>query len=170
MISPIGKQSRRNEFGLTGFTLIELALVTLLILILIGLSTPPFRRTFSNLSLKNSAYNISNLINYGQEKAIIERKNFKLNFDIQSSRYWLSEWNDSIEPPDYTRLSGRFGRTFTLPQGLSFKISRTELILYPDGHSDEMNIDIFNTKGEGYRLVIRGFGRRIEISEIETGR
>lgn len=170
MISPIGKRRRRNEFGLSGFTLIELALVALLVVILIGLSTPLFRGAFSNLALRDSAYNISSLINYGQEKAILERKNFKISFNFEAGKYWLLEWNDSLEPANYTRVTGRFGRTFTLPQGLSFRSSKSELVLYPDGHSEEMNIDIFNTKGEGYRAIVRGFGRRIEISEIESGR
>lgn len=163
---PIGKKGHRNNHH-KAFTLIELVLITLIILILIGLSTPLFRRSFSDLTLKDSSYTISKLINYGQEKAIIERKNFKMHFNFQDRNYGLLELDNSTEPPTYKRIGGRFGRTFTLPQGILFKGSKNEVIFYPDGHSDEGNIDIFNTKGEGYRIMIKGFGSRVEIKEVK---
>ncbi len=165
-ILPIGKKGHRNNYH-NAFTLIELVLITLIISILIGLSTPLFRRSFSDLTLKDSSYTISKLINYGQEKAILERKNFKMNFDFQSGKYWLLEWDDLLDPPTYKRIAGKLGRVFTLPRGISFRGSKNEVVFYPDGHSDEGNIDIFNAKGEGYRITIKGFGSRVEIKEVK---
>ena len=57
-----------------GFTLIELTLVTAIILALIGLSIPLFKKTFTNLSAKDAVFNISKLVSYAQEKAVIDRK------------------------------------------------------------------------------------------------
>ena len=141
--------------------------MTLIISILIGLSTPIFRGTFSDLTLKDSSYNISQSMNYGQEKAIIERRNYKMTFDFQNGRYRLLAIDESMEPSAYKRIEGRFGRAFTLPRGVSFRGPKNEVAFYPDGHSDEGYIDVLNAKGAGYRMVIKGFGSRIEMKEIK---
>lgn len=146
-----------------GFTLIELVLVTAIVLILIGLSTPLFKRTFSDLVIKDLAFNVSKLIDYAREKAILQRKNFKISFDFPSGRYRLLEIDDTIEPPVYKRVAGKFGRGFALPKGMLFKGPRNEIIFYPDGHCDETDIDILDGKGSGYTVLIKGLGSRIEI-------
>ena len=47
MILPIGRKPSRP-----GFTLIELILLTIIILVLVAVATPQFRSTFSDLELK----------------------------------------------------------------------------------------------------------------------
>ncbi len=166
---PIGKRKHRNNSikafipldnkYLTGFTLIELVLVILLISILIGLSTPIFRRTFSNLELKNTTYNISKMINYAEEMAIIDKVNYKINFDFEKGKYWITKGEEKI--------GGRYGRTFFLPRGLTFTGKREEITLYPDGSSGRAEIKIVDKTGEGYQLQIKGFGSRVQIEEIK---
>lgn len=163
MTSPIGKKGRQ---GKAGVTLIELALVALLISVIAGLSIPLFKRTFSDLILKDSTFNISKSINYGQEKAIIERKNFKIHFDFQNRSYQLLEMDTAATPHTYKRMEGRVGKVYTLPQELSFKGDKSEVIFYPDGHCDEVSIDVFDARGEGYKLIVKGFGSGVTIEKI----
>lgn len=148
---------------LTGFTLIELALVTLIILALVGLSAPLFKNTFSDLAAKETALNISKLISYGQEKAIIEKKNFKISIDRQKLRYQLFEMDLSAEPHVYKPAQGRFGRPFAPSQGVFLKCQKDAIIFYPDGRSDEADIDIINSREEGYTITVKGFGSRAEV-------
>lgn len=157
MILSAGKRRRRGN-NLYGFTLIELALVTLLILILMGLSTPLFRRTFQDLTIKDSAYSISKLMNYAREMAVLERKNFTVSFDFQKRQYRLLD------------VKGKFGRVFTLPDGVYLYGAKTEVIFYPDGHCDEVSINITDKTFRGYTLTQKGFGSLVEMKEIQDAK
>lgn len=163
MILPAVKTIRRNN---AAFTLIELVLVTAIILIIIGLSIPLFKRTFSDLTIKDLAFNISKLTYYAREKAILQKKNFKISFDFPSGRYRLLEMDNSIEPPVYKKSADKYGKGYTLPKGMLFKGPKNEIIFYPDGRCDDADIDILDEKGAGYTVFIRGFGSRVEAKGL----
>ena len=162
----------------SGFTLIELTLVTVIILALAGLSIPLFKRTFLDLSAKDAAFNISKLVAYAQEKAVIDRKNYKITFDFNARNYQLFESSQTDDAIIYKRTQKRFGKIFNLPQGLYFYDPNTgvtgktaeeykkQIVFYPDGHSDELSIDIIDKDGVGYSIVLKGFGSLTRIKEI----
>ena len=108
-----------------GFTLIELTLVTVIILALLGLSIPLFRKTFLDLSAKDTAFNISKLVTYAQEKAVIDRKNYKIIFNFNQRNYQLLESSRTEDAIVYKKVQKRFGKIFTLPQGLFFYDPKT---------------------------------------------
>jgi len=161
------KTIRRNN---AAFTLIELVLVTAIILIIIGLSIPLFKRTFSDLTIKDLAFNIFKLTYYAREKAIFQKENFKISFDFPNGKYRLLEMDNSIEPPVYKKSAGKYGSGFALPKGMFFKGPRNEIIFYPDGRCDDADIDILDEKGAGYTVLIRGFGSRVEVKGLTNER
>lgn len=149
-----------------GFTLIELILVTFLLLTIIGLSIPLFKRTFSDLSAKDASFNISKLINYAQEMAVLERNNFKITFDFQKGKYQLSELDLSQKPPLYIKVRSRFGKLFGVPQGIRLTGGRKEAVFYPDGHCDEIIVNVL-AKDEGYSVIVKGFGNVVDVKEVK---
>lgn len=153
----------------SAFTLIELILVTVIILVLIGLAVPIFRNTFSDLNIKNASFNISKLINYAQEKAILERKEFKMALDFEKGVYQLFEKDYSLTAPE-KKIAGRFGKSFKLPRDAFFVSPRKFIRFYPDGRCDEVNIDVFDKTGAGYKITAKGFGSLVEVREIEDAR
>ena len=164
MRSVIGMKRIQND----GFTLIELTLVTLLVLILAGLSTPIFKKTLSDLSARNRSFSICKLMNYAQEMAVLERKNYKIAFDFKKGKYQLLEIAASAaKEPVYKRASGRFGKLFGLEQGLKLSGSRNGVIFYPDGHCDEVSVNVL-TKSGGYSVTVKGFGNMVEIKEAKV--
>jgi len=163
--------SRRRRLGFTlrqaqGFTLIELTLVTLLVLILAGLSTPLFKKTLSDLSARNTSFSICKLINYAQEMAVLERKNYKIAFDFKKGRYQLLELSSSGLPPAYVRVTGRFGKLFGMPQGLKLSGVRNGVVFYPDGHCDEIRVNVLTSAG-GYSVMVKGFGNMVEVKPFD---
>jgi len=156
--------SRRRRLG---FTLIELTLVTLLVLIIAGLSTPLFKKTLSDLSARNASFSICKLINYAQEMAVLERVNYKIAFDFKKGRYQLLELSSSAKPPAYVKVTGRFGKLFGLPQGLSLSGNRNGVIFYSDGHCDEINLNVL-TKLVGYSVMVKGFGNMVQVKEVKV--
>ena len=169
----------RNDAAKKAFTLIELTLVTVIILALAGLSAPLFRKTFSDLTAKDTAFNISKLISYAEERAVIDRKNFKITFNFTSGYYRLSESQVAEGKVVYKEIRGRFGKAFTLPQGLSFRDRegesaearkeeyKKEIVFYPDGRSDPLAIDMLNKSMTGYRITSKGFGAPVGIKEVK---
>lgn len=149
------------------FTLIELTLVAVIILALIALSSPLFKSTFSDITVKDASYNISKLITYAEEKAIIERKEFKLLIDKGKSGYRLVEPAQTATTPD-RKITGRFGRFFKLPRGVSINSEKKYITFYPDGRCDTVKIDLFDKTGKGYRISSRGFGSLVEVSQLES--
>jgi Tfp pilus assembly protein FimT len=166
------------RLGARAFTLIELTLVTVIILALVGLSIPLFKKTFSDLSAKDTAFTVSKLASYAQEKAIIDKKNYKVIFDFNQRSYQLFESVQLTEGLSYKKAQGRFGRVFTLPQGLFFynpkdgMIQKTseeykkQAVFYPDGHCDELSIDVVNKTGSGYGITTEWFGSLAGIKAV----
>ena len=153
--------------SLTGFTLIELTLVTLLVLIIAGLSTPLFKKTLSDLSAKNTSFSICKLINYAQEMAVLERVNHKIAFDFKKGKYQLLKLSSTAKPPVYVKVTGRFGKLFGLEQGLRLNGDRNSVVFYPDGHCDEVRVNVM-TKIGGYSVIVKGFGNMVEIKEAKV--
>jgi hypothetical protein len=135
-------------------------------LILAGLSTPLFKRTLSDLSARNASLSICKLINYAQEMAVLERKNYKITFDPKKNKYQLFELSSSVNPPVYVKANGRFGRLFGLPQGVNFGGAGKDVIFYPDGHCDNINVSVL-TKLGGYSVTAKGFGNMVQIKEVK---
>ncbi|MFA5146429.1 MAG: prepilin-type N-terminal cleavage/methylation domain-containing protein [Candidatus Omnitrophota bacterium] len=165
MISRTGKRSGRIKAS-GGFTLIELALVIVIVLIVIGLASPILKHSTSDLALKDTAFNVSKLSQYGQEKAILERKNFKMVFDFKDMKYQLMEFDTAADPPGYRKMDGKFGRAYRVPPGFSIEGGNGEVVFYPDGRCDEAEIRIKDARGNGYSIKVRGFGPGPEIKAI----
>ena len=191
MISPIGTNQRPNSSrkgftpleicfrrrikkSLTGFTLIELVLVILLVSVIAALSTPLFRRTFSDLELKGASFTMAKLINYARQTAIIEKANYKLNLDFAEGKFWITKRDSAAGEAEYKGIGSRYGKVFSLPGGVRFADAdgnfneKSEIVFYPDGRSAGGDIKIVNKAGDGRILRVRGFGRRVEIEGVEN--
>ena len=158
MISLIGRKPNSQ-----GHTLIELILLTIIIAILVAISTPLFRKTFSNLEFRNASFNIARLIRFAQEKAIAERLPHKLILETDKARYYLTK-SDPKRPDRYIRLEERAGRVFSLPRGVRLKSDKKEIIFYPDGHSDKAVIG-FLSKDKALNISIKGSLGHVEIKD-----
>ncbi len=163
MILSRATRKRQNN---KGFTLVELILVMTIILMLAGLSTPLFGRTFSNLVLKDTAYNMAGVMTFAREMAVFKRKEFKVTFDFTNNRYQLWEIDHSVEPPVYQRVKTGIRRFVRLPQGVFLKGLKDAVVFYPDGRSDEARINVVDKNGTGYAIGVNAFGGAMEIIGI----
>lgn len=115
------------------FTLIELLIVSVIILTLISFSTPLFRKSFIDLELKEAVSNISKLMGLAQQRAIIERRGYRLLFDFEGRSYRLSKVEGEGQNIKFIDLADRFGRLFKIPESVDLKGNTKEIIFYPDG-------------------------------------
>jgi len=148
-----------------GYTLIELVLLTIIIVILVGISTPLFRRTFTDLEIKDASYNMARLIGFAQEKAVMEAIPYRLILDQEESSYYLTK-SDQKDPEKYIRLKEKFGKRFLMPRGITLKADKKKITFYPDGHSDKALIRLIGKKG-ALKIDVKGTLGHVEIDETE---
>lgn len=132
MILQIGKPRLLRKTFL-GFTLIELLLVVAILVTLAGLNIPALSKTYNRLKIENCALDILSICRYGRQKAIVESKIHRLNFDLGAKTYWITREADAGE---FERINGRFSQNFKIPADISIDVSPEKINFYPNGESD----------------------------------
>ena len=165
-----GVQMKRAS--LTGFTLIELTLVAVIILVLVVLSSPKFRGTFTSLQIDDAAQRMAQVIRYGQHRAIVEERRFRLNLDNTRGVYrLLSESKDTDGGVSegmaaaFDPIEGRFSDIFPLPDGVAMVSDAKDIDFYPDGRSGKVTINLKNRDGRELTMRTTGRAGYVEILE-----
>ncbi len=159
--------------GLCGFTFIELMLVAILIGIIVGVSTPIFRRTFGHLQLDNTTQNLTGLMRFAQMRAVASGRAHRLRFDHEKGVYWLEaqriKERPLLEGRAFEPIKGRPGKRHYIPKGVSIifaKEGTTAIIFYPDGGADRISLFISDQKEKGYTIAME---RRIGHVKVVEG-
>lgn len=168
MMSSIGRPKILENKGLT---FIELILVAIIIFVLVGLSTPLFKTSFSGIQLKKTCQELIQLMRYAQAKSIAERGITRINLDFDKGTFWLSVQEDSASGK-FKRLGGRWGKVFTIAQAITIEpvgdLPEDQempcISFYPDGTSDKAKIKISDKKGKAFIITTQ---RTISYAEIE---
>ena len=85
------KEASRTPANNFAYTLIELTVVVFLIGLMLALTMPRIQHAFLSDDLTTATRRMIGTIKTLRDKAIREKKNFKLYLDMESHRYW-SEW------------------------------------------------------------------------------
>ena len=136
--------------GKKGFTLLEIWLVIILLAVAAAMAIPSFTRSFGQLELQDAANNLAYLMRYAQSRAIYNRRPLRLLFDDGMMNYRLeeaesdeeSEIEDEDTPVEYRPVSGRFGRTFKIPNGITVDAESPSIAFNPDGRIEKTQINV----------------------------
>ena len=151
--------NRKRQYG---FTLIELTLVSVIILILITLSMPLFRRTYEDLKITSCAKDISQIIHFSRERAIFERRNYRIIIDTKSNTYQIlvhDEEGDGFKP-----LADRWGRMFHIPKDIEIRTDIKQIDFLPGGVSDSAVIYIIR-ENRTYSIILDGSTGSIKVDD-----
>jgi Tfp pilus assembly protein FimT len=155
-----------NRFVLAkriGFTLIEVTLVSVIILILITVSMPIFRRTYEDLKISSSANNIAHMINFARQRAIFERINYRFIIDDTNNTYQiLAQYEDS---PKFEPLKDRWGRISRVPQGIEIHTDIKSIDFSPSGISGHASIYLVSNQGKTYSVILDGKRGIVEVDD-----
>lgn len=150
-----------------GFTLLELMLVAVIMLVLVTISTPLFKRTYEDLRLTSSAKEIASVMRFCRERAIFERKTFILNIDTEKKTYQVFAEDEDNEEP--LPLKSRWGRIFRIPDGIDVEVDVKEIDFFPDGSTTPVSIYLTNKEGKAFTILIErdtGFVRVYDYKKI----
>lgn len=161
MTLPIGNKKRIYAIrymlsAKKGFTLLELLIVVFIISIVLGLSMPVFRKTFSDMKLNASAQDIVSLLRYAQERSIVEGAIFRLNLDTAKGEYWLTKARkeEAKRALSFDKVTGNFGRRYSIPDELVIETKAVNAVdCYPDGEITAATITFSNANKKSFSIV-----------------
>ena len=73
----------------SGFTLLELIVVVMLLGILTGLVVPIYGGSMASMRIRNTQSDIVSLLGYIQERAVTDGREYRLYIDKQDGRFWV---------------------------------------------------------------------------------
>src|SRR5512134_3634084 len=100
--------------GQEGFTLIELGLVLLIISVIVALVVPRFRDQ-SHAELVAQTRKLATTFRFLQHEAILNGRVYRLNFDLDQQRYFVSSAEEGAELEGFQQETGILGRNVALP-------------------------------------------------------
>lgn len=122
------------------FTLIEMLLVFILLAVIAGLSIPSFRKSFTGLELKNQSRELAYLMRYSQSRAVTKGTQVRMNLDLATRNYFLTESEDGNDSLDFQPVKGKMGQKYQLSSAIDIEFSKATLDFYPDGTIEKAQI------------------------------
>ncbi|MBN1844254.1 MAG: GspH/FimT family pseudopilin [Sedimentisphaerales bacterium] len=142
--------------GRSGFTLLELVLVMLILCTVLAIAAPNLRGFFASREAKDAAEQIVALTQLASSQAVAEGRAYRLNLNIKEGFYWLSVQDEGVYRPLYTEQ----GRLFSLPrdtimevQGLTPLYEDYYIEFDPTGRSQAGRIRLVDRRGDVISII-----------------
>lgn len=152
-----------------GFTLLEILLVTLVLVVIAGMTVPNFSPVWKRMLLKRDVQDMAYLIRYAQSRAITQGVAHRINFEQESGRYWLMEerpLDDKDSQDAWERVTGQYGRTRQLGAGVLTESSQDAVDLFSDGTISPLELRVCSGK-ICYLISTIGQRGRVHVYEWE---
>ncbi len=135
-----------------GFTLLELVVVCIILMIITGMTVPLYRDSVASMRADRALTSFVSALKYAQERAVTDGVEVRIFLDLSERRYWLAyenrasedepEWGDETV---FDPLPERLGTPRRFPESLYVSSVRASqrrgdgvyyVSFYPSGASD----------------------------------
>jgi prepilin-type N-terminal cleavage/methylation domain-containing protein len=168
-ISSVGSEITMRSSRDSGFTILELILVLVIITMVLAVSYPSLSRGSNALRLRATGRDILNTFRFAREKAITEQIGMKVAVDREKQKLILTDY------------LGDGARTYIMPRDVRIQriaLGGNEIVtdigmivrFLPNGSCDSAEVLLQNEKGAWLRVVTDPMtgGARIELGSVEN--
>jgi prepilin-type N-terminal cleavage/methylation domain-containing protein len=152
-----------------GYTLIELAVVVILLGLIFTIATPRIRESLFRDNLKGATRHIVGLITELRDEAIREHKEYILHFDLESSRFWydspaMTEEERARVAADASPLPGQVRIMDVWFSGKGkIMLGEVAIRINKKGYIEQSVIHLGTEDSREFTLLLSPFLRRIEV-------
>ncbi|HEY3320914.1 MAG TPA: GspH/FimT family pseudopilin [Planctomycetota bacterium] len=162
------RKQTRQHMRATGFTLLELVLVMLIVTVLAGIAAPSLRGFLAGRKSSDAAAQVIALAQYGRVQAVSSGNVYRLNLDADGLGYWLTVQRGA----DFGELGTEFGRRFTLPEGMtgawnSQASSEGHMDFFPNGRTTATTLLLVDGQGKVFEIGCRSETERVALIQRE---
>lgn len=160
----------RRNITITGFTLIEITLVILIMGILLALSIPRLG-SLTGHNLKVSCRRLSATAKHLFHRSTVKRTIYRLNYDLKRNEYWITYRDETLE---FVGDSSPLSRRVRLPKDVYFEditiVGRGKFFegevqthFFPKGWVDETLVHLKDARGRQASIHILPLSARTKI-------
>ncbi|MBF0384385.1 MAG: prepilin-type N-terminal cleavage/methylation domain-containing protein [Candidatus Omnitrophica bacterium] len=127
----------------SGFTLIEIIFVVMIVLIILGIALPNFSKTYSGVLLNQTAQDLTYSMRYAQSLAINKGIMTRLVVDESKGSYWAEEQltDDTGDvTDDFVKGKGRLSRPVQVQADIELECEGGQIMFYPDGSIEKKRL------------------------------
>jgi prepilin-type N-terminal cleavage/methylation domain-containing protein len=158
----------------SGFTLLELAVVLLLIGLVMAIAMPRFH-AFQGAEIRSESRRLASRSHYLYEEAGAQKVLLRLNFDLNHSTYFVTRLDPFAPRPYFVPETGPAGGVVTMPADVRLRdvwvqgsgLFRSGIVgfeFYPGGTVDAAIIHLFDRNGDVMTIAIDPFSGKAAIT------
>lgn len=150
----------------TGFTLIESAMVVSILLVLVGVALFQVQPTLRQARADAAAAYVKNQIRSARQRAIDERRNYKMTFVAPAT---INLFQGTYDAPSNSTVYALVS-SIDLPDGMLFELPSVAPASSPDGFDDAYAIDfsVLNSTPTD-SIILRPDGSIFSTNDVTTG-
>lgn len=165
--------ARRRRLGYAGFTLLELSLVLLIMVVMFGLIIPRLGDP-GRSELLAQGQRLVLTFRLLRSEAVLNGYTYRLNYDLDQQRYWVTVADQSADLQQFAEDIGALARPTQLHDPVTLldvvlptlagKVARGQVYttFYPDGSIDPTVIHLA-TRKESYTLWLNPMNGRLRM-------
>jgi len=104
------------------------------------------------LELKQTAKDIAYMMQYAQQRSVLDNREYQIQFDSSAKQYWLMvevPIDDAVvQEKEFKRFTGRIGKISAIPLSVALKTEKKIVCFYPNGLMDKIQIDLTDQKNK----------------------
>ncbi len=166
-----GVRGQENRIH-SGFTLIELAVVIVVLGIMIAFVIPRLGE-IGEANLKRSTRHLTGMVRFLRDDAQAKKTVYRLRFDIQGGHYWAEALTATSEKTEeFKRLQSVMVNEGSLSGQTTFKDVKTGshpddpyILFTPDGWVEKSFIHLLDGDGKEFTLLVRPLTGDTELRE-----
>jgi prepilin-type N-terminal cleavage/methylation domain-containing protein len=170
-------RTKTSRQGAPGFTLLELAVVMLLLSILLGFALPAILGGDMLASRAGTARKIAWAVKQLKHDALTRQTPHRLHFDLDAGRIWATREHgpndtaDEKQTDPWALPEGMRIESIEFPRGETLQTGEVMIGFYPQGHSDRALVRLRADNGDHTDILIETFlpFARILDGTEETG-